>query len=267
LLNLLQAKNELGDLCEIWEENSLRQTKWIRTLTKPQVYWRPRIMDPETKELQANTKEKIIDMLDESKASWKKTKVELTEEINDIKERNEFKDIDLGTEKSTKSSLLGGRLVITKSVRNDQRIVQPKKENGKMEDDEESRGIKEEKRLKEKMKERRKEIENARKRRHQSDSESEEEKDRKPRKSKKEAKDVRRIAPKEEIKSDPQKSDTNILPSTRRISLKSKKPDIKSEPVPESTKRRRVARKSESSKTSDKKASSSSSSSSNSESN
>ena len=75
-------------------------------------------------------------MLDESKASWKKTKVELAEEINDIKERNEFKDIDLGTEKSTKSSLLGGRLVITKSVRNDQRIVQPKKENGKMEDDE-----------------------------------------------------------------------------------------------------------------------------------
>ena len=36
------------------------------------------------------------------------------------------------------------------------------------------------------MKERRKEIENARKRRHQSDSESEEEQDRKPRKSKKE---------------------------------------------------------------------------------
>ena len=40
----------------------MRQTKWIRTLTKPQIYWRPRIMDPETKELQANTKEKIIGM-------------------------------------------------------------------------------------------------------------------------------------------------------------------------------------------------------------
>ena len=48
--------------CEIWEENAMRQTKWIRTLTKPQIYWRPRIMDPETKELQANTKEKIIGM-------------------------------------------------------------------------------------------------------------------------------------------------------------------------------------------------------------
>lgn len=270
LLNLLQAKNELGHLCEIWEENAMRQTKWIRTLTKPQIYWRPRIMDPETKELQANTKEKIIDLLDESKTNWEETKKELTEEINDIKERNEFKDVELETQKNSngKTSLLGGRLIITKSIRNDQRIVQPKKENGKSkEDDEAAKGIKEEKRLKEKMKERRKEIENARKRRHQSDSESEEEQDRKPRKSKKEAKDVRRIAPKEELKSDPQKSDTNILPSTRRISLKSKKPDIKAELVPEPPKRRRIARKSESSKASDKKASSSSSNSSDSESN
>ena len=48
---------------------------------------------------------------------------------------------------------------------------------------------------------------------------------------------MRRIAPKEELKSDPQKSDTNILPSTRRISLKSKKPDIKAELVPEPPKR------------------------------
>ena len=85
----------------------------------------------------------LTDLLDESKTNWEETKKELTEEINDIKERNEFKDVELETQKNSngKTSLLGGRLIITKSIRNDQRIVQPKKENGKSKEDDEGMKI------------------------------------------------------------------------------------------------------------------------------
>ena len=92
---------------------------------------------------------------------------------------------------------------------------------------------------KQKEKERRKEIEIARKRRHKSDSESDtDEYHERPRKlivkkdkvdEKMITKDVRRVAPKEDIK-----PDTNILPSTtRRISLKTtKKPELETEEQP-----------------------------------
>lgn len=264
LLELLQDKKELAELREIWEIKAVEQAKYIRTACKPEIFWKPRIMDADTKELQKLSKEKTLELLDESRAKWDKQRDEMLEEIIEIKERNQFKDIDLQAhEKESPAerngSKMSQRLVITKHARNDQRIVEPKIENGNSNrtiqkdagDDESKKSTKELDR-KQKERERRKEIENARKRRHKSDSESEsseeEEKDsRSSRKMKKVeikevvekvTKDVRRFAPKDEsvVK------ETNILPNpTRRISLKTtKKVELKVDDT-----KRRIAKTSE----------------------
>lgn len=73
--------------------------------------------------------------MDESRAKWDKQRDEMLEEIIEIKERNQFKDIDLQAhEKESPAerngSKMSQRLVITKHARNDQRIVEPKIENG-----------------------------------------------------------------------------------------------------------------------------------------
>ena len=108
----------------------MERAKYIRTATTPVIYWKPRILDPDTKELQKKSKQKVLDLLEESKAKWDETKKEMQEEIEDIKERNQFKDIELRVETGNRRPSIGQRLVITKSVKNDQRIVQPKTANG-----------------------------------------------------------------------------------------------------------------------------------------
>lgn len=279
LLELLQAKKDFAELRVGWEDHAMEQAKYIRTLAKPQLYWKPRIMEAGAKELLKKSKDKVIDLLEESKVEWDRQRAEMTTEINEIKERHQFKDIDLRVDSDVKRPTMAHRLVITKSLKNDSRIVQPKSSNGRIErtiepvtpttptDENGMRKVNKEDR-KQKEKERRKEIENARKRRHKSDSDSEDEYEERPRKlvGKKDkiedvkiVKDVRRVAPKE----DPPKPDTNILPSTtRRISLKTtKKPEI--EHKEDEPKRRKIAKKSESHHTSsDKRQSSDSSSSS-----
>jgi len=280
LLELLQDKKEFAELRIGWEEHALEQSKYIRTTAEPHIYWKPRIMEAEAKELNKKTKEKVMELLEESKVEWDSQRAEMTTEIKAIKDRHQFKDIELRVDSDTKRDIpmrpaMAHRLVITKTVKNDQRIVQPKSSNGRIEPiqpttpEENGKGSKEERKQKEKegKRERRKEIEKARKRRHKSDSESEDEYEERPRKLvlkepeiPKITKDVRRVAPKD----DPPKPETNILPSsTRRISLKTtKKTEI--EQVEEEPKRRRIEKKSESHNTtsSDKKQSSDSSSSS-----
>lgn len=283
LLQLLQSKKDFADLRVEWEDQAMERTKYIRTATTPVIYWKPRILDPDTKELQKKSKQKVLDLLEESKEKWDETKKEMIAEIADIKERNQFKDIELRVETGNRRPSIGQRLVITKSVKNDQRIVQPKTANGDVRTIEkpsekcidENGGRKSKEERKQKEKERRKEIENARKRRHKSDSESEEEYQERQRKSKKEKvedksaiKDVRRVAPKEsQAAEQSSKSDTNIIPNpSRRISLKTSAKKMDSTYGEEDSKRRRQTKKPDPASAKQKNSSSSSSSSSESDS-
>ena len=45
---------------EIWEIKAVEQAKYIRTACKPEIFWKPRIMDADTKELQKLSKEKTL---------------------------------------------------------------------------------------------------------------------------------------------------------------------------------------------------------------
>merc|ERR1711868_114427 len=184
---------------------------------------------------------------------------ELNNQIEEIKEKNDFKDSDLNVrevngraklldkddarnliKKPAKEIDINKRLVITKTVMNDTRRVKPRNESEEKEDQEPEKKSK---------KERRKEIEQKRKRRHQSSSDSEsEEYVERPKPAL--VKDVRRVAAKDSGSDQEKKpkQETIIDQPRRRITVKQTKSDLESsrsekEKLP---KRRRVAKRSDS---------------------
>jgi len=227
-LDLLEQKKELSDLRGEWEDNFVERSKYIQTKTEPHIFWKPRIPDAKTKELMKKSKKTVEEQFEEAKQSWTSFKRELTSQIEDLKENNNFSGAEENgkrAEKEDKERIpVSKRLVITRRVVNDKRVVLPKESDSKEDQQEDDK-----KPLT--KKERRKEIENQRKRRHRSDSSdsgSDGEKSPKKPAAKKEkneetpTKDVRRVASKTEKIDDP-------LPvkTTRRVSLKKTTDDLK----------------------------------------
>merc|ERR1711953_1443659 len=185
LLGLLQEKQGFGDLCQTWEDDATKRIGYIWTETEPRVYWKPKTAFPKFLNMAEKTENEILDNLKKSKKEWKEYEVELNNQIEEIKEKNDFKDSDLNVrevngrakildkddarnliKKPAKEIDINKRLVITKTVMNDTRRVKPRNESEEKEDQEPEKKSK---------KERRKEIEQKRKRRHQSSSDSESE--------------------------------------------------------------------------------------------
>ena len=90
----------------------------------------------------------VLDNLKKSKKEWKEYEVELNNQIEEIKEKNDFKDSDLNVrevngraklldkddarnliKKPAKEIDINKRLVITKTVMNDTRRVKPRNES------------------------------------------------------------------------------------------------------------------------------------------
>jgi len=259
LLGLLQEKQGFGDLCQTWEDDATKRIGYIWTETEPRVYWKPKTAFPKFLNMAEKTENEILDNLKKSKKEWKEYEVELNNQIEEIKEKNDFKDSDLNVrevngraklldkddarnliKKPAKEIDINKRLVITKTVMNDTRRVKPRNESEEKEDQEPEKKSK---------KERRKEIEQKRKRRHQSSSDSEsEEYVERPKPAL--VKDVRRVAAKDSGSDHEKKSkqEPTIDQPRRRITVKQTKSDLESsrsekEKLP---KRRRVAKRSDS---------------------
>merc|ERR1711962_220006 len=263
LLGLLQEKQGFGDLCQTWEDDATKRIGYIWTKTEPRVYWKPKSAFPKFLNMAEKTENEILDNLKKSKKEWKQYEVELDEQIDEIKTKNDFKDSELNVrevngraklldkddarnliKKPSKEVDINKRLVITKTVMNDTRRVKPRNESEEKDEPE-----------KKSKKERRKEIEQKRKCRHQSSSDSESE-EYTERQKPALVKDVRRVAakdsgPDQDKKSTPvvkQEKITDQPVNRRRITVKQTKSDLESsrsekEKLP---KRRRVAKRSDS---------------------
>lgn len=73
----LETKMEkLRDL-QVWEESQKRFVNYIKTTTKPALFWLPKIMDPKTTALQTKTSDEITEMIEERRKK-------VGEEIKDI---------------------------------------------------------------------------------------------------------------------------------------------------------------------------------------
>lgn len=64
---------------EIWEESHRHLVNFIKTSTKPEIYWRPKVMDEKTTELRIKTEQEINELI-----SSRRNKVE--DEIKAIEE-------------------------------------------------------------------------------------------------------------------------------------------------------------------------------------
>lgn len=289
-LGLLEEKHGYKQQCANWEENAMNRIGYIFTEQEPKILWKPKTNHKKTDELIEKTEKIILEKLKESKEGWEEYEKKLDEEIEEIKEQNDFKESELNIrEVNGRTKFLDNndarnmikrnsitdhngkeqnqrKLLITKTVVNDTRRVKPRENSEEKEEKE-----------KKSKKERRKQIEENRKRRHHTTSESSEnEYVERPKSAVKIVKDVRRVAAKEsddEKVTRPVKQPEPIVEtSRRRITVKTQKSDLdSSRSEKERPKRRRVAKRSDTeenekkstkkSKKSARKASSSSSSS------
>lgn len=61
----LETKMEKWKDLEIWEESHRHLVNFIRTATKPEIFWRPKVMDDKTTELKNKTQQEINDRIAE----------------------------------------------------------------------------------------------------------------------------------------------------------------------------------------------------------
>merc|ERR1711953_378108 len=185
-LGLLEEKHGYKQQCKSWEENARKRIGYIFTDHEPKILWKPKSKWIKTDELIENTENIILEKLKESKIEWEEYEKKIDEEIEEIREKNDFKESELNIrEINGKTKFLDNndarnmikrnsitdngkesdkrKLLITKTVVNDTRRVKPREKSEEKEEKE-----------KKSKKERRKQIEENRKRRHHSTSESSE---------------------------------------------------------------------------------------------
>ena len=198
---------------------------------------------------------KFLERLKERRAEWEEYGNELKEEIDQIKETNNFDESDLAVVNGKAKLInkddarniirkvdnskepLNKRLVITKTVTNDTRRVKPRDEGKfnlfvlRFDFFKDEKGDREKK----SKKERRKEIEIKRKRRHGSSSSSGESEDEYVERKPIMTKDVRRVAAKDDEQAANQEDQLPV--NRRRITVKAPRQSDSSKSEPEKAKR------------------------------
>lgn len=89
----LETKMEKWKDLEIWEESHRHLVNFIKTSAKPEIYWKPKVMDDKTTELRSKTEKEINDRISERRK-------QVADEVKAIEELSAIENAIEGIKKS-----------------------------------------------------------------------------------------------------------------------------------------------------------------------
>lgn len=93
----LETKMEKWKDLEIWEESTRHQVHFIKTNTSPALFWRPKIFDDKTTELQSKTEQEVTEKIAERRK-------QIEDEIKAIEEHADIENIIITSDMKRKTS-------------------------------------------------------------------------------------------------------------------------------------------------------------------